>query len=63
MQILGQERKQMLIQDIINNTNKVAIGPLEYCGNGTVIHTTHNTQEKNVGHLQLFFMLLIKLHF
>jgi hypothetical protein len=31
----------MLFEHIVTKTNKVAIGPLEYCGNGGVIHSTH----------------------
>lgn len=31
----------MLFEYIVAKTNKVAIGPLEYCGNGEVIRSTH----------------------
>lgn len=32
----------MLFEHIVKNTQKVAIGPLEYCGNGKVVWGTHN---------------------
>jgi len=39
--ILGDERRKMLFSHIVTKTRKVAIGPLEYCGNGTIIRTSH----------------------
>lgn len=35
------EHKTMLFKHIVTKTKKVAIGPLEYCGNGIVVKTTH----------------------
>ncbi|KAJ7649351.1 hypothetical protein DFH06DRAFT_1094851 [Mycena polygramma] len=32
-QIIGEDRKRMLFSHIVKKTRKVAIGPLEYCGN------------------------------
>lgn len=32
-EIVGQDRKRMLFSYIVEKTQKVAIGPLEYCGN------------------------------
>jgi hypothetical protein len=41
-EVSRENRETMLFEHIVKNTNKVAIGPLEYCGNGRVIRTTHN---------------------
>ena len=35
----------MLFKTIVNSQKDVAIGPLEYCGNGTVIRTTHKQKK------------------
>lgn len=35
------ERAKLLFQYIVEKTNKVAIGPLEYCGNAIVLRTPH----------------------
>ncbi len=40
-EITGPKRMSMLFETIVQKTNNVAVGPLEYCGNGTVILTTH----------------------
>ncbi|KAJ7064387.1 hypothetical protein B0H15DRAFT_958636 [Mycena belliarum] len=36
-EIVGDERKRMLFKHIVENTKGVAIGPLEYSGNGRVV--------------------------
>lgn len=40
-EIVGQKRDSMLFKNIVNSERDVAIGPLEYCGNGTVIRMAH----------------------
>ncbi|KAF7422802.1 hypothetical protein PC9H_010961 [Pleurotus ostreatus] len=42
----GVERKTHLFSKIVKKSASVAIGPLEYCGNGHIIMTTH--QKKRV---------------
>ncbi|KAJ8692913.1 hypothetical protein PTI98_010179 [Pleurotus ostreatus] len=44
--ITGVERKTRLFSEIVKKSASVAIGPLEYCGNGRIIMTTH--QKKRV---------------
>ncbi|KAF8152979.1 hypothetical protein B0H34DRAFT_677203 [Crassisporium funariophilum] len=39
--IVGKERESLLFKHIVLNSSDVAIGPLEYCGNGRVIYTSH----------------------
>ncbi|KAJ7780661.1 hypothetical protein DFH07DRAFT_765177 [Mycena maculata] len=34
----GEERRRMLFSYIVEKTRKVAIGPLEYCGNAHLVH-------------------------
>lgn len=41
VEITGQKRRTMLFSTIVSNTRAVAIGPLEYCGNGRVIKLPH----------------------
>lgn len=36
----GQDREAMLFGNILKTRN-VAIGPLEYCGNGRIVRTSH----------------------
>ena len=40
-QISGIARQKMLFEHLVCKTKRVAIGPLEYCGNGLVVHSTH----------------------
>lgn len=40
--VTGSDRDKMLFDYIVTQTKKVAIGPLEYCGNGTIVRTTHS---------------------
>jgi len=40
-EVSQHKRTTMLFEHIVTKTNKVAIGPLEYCGNGGVIRSTH----------------------
>jgi hypothetical protein len=35
--ITGSAREAMLFKHIVQNTQSVSIGPLEYCGNGHVV--------------------------
>ncbi|KAF8176895.1 hypothetical protein K438DRAFT_1846331 [Mycena galopus ATCC 62051] len=42
--ILGDERRRMLFSYIVENTQKVAIGPLEYCGNAHQISFGRSTR-------------------
>ena len=40
-QVTGSKRHAMLFTTIVQDTKAVAIGPLEYCGNGKVIQLPH----------------------
>ncbi|KAJ7694023.1 hypothetical protein B0H14DRAFT_3175162 [Mycena olivaceomarginata] len=42
--ILGEERRHMLFSYIVKHTQKVAIGPLEYCGNAHRISMGRSTR-------------------
>ena len=42
-QLKGRERDVMLFRNIIK-TNGVAIGPLEYCGNGRLVKGPHGSE-------------------
>ncbi|KAF4571715.1 hypothetical protein EYR40_008235 [Pleurotus pulmonarius] len=44
--ITGTERETRLFSNIVKKSASVAIGPLEYCGNGRIMMTTH--QKKRV---------------
>ena len=41
VRVIGQKRHAMLFNTIVLDTRAVAIGPLEYCGNGRVIKLPH----------------------
>ncbi|KIM36355.1 hypothetical protein M413DRAFT_14026 [Hebeloma cylindrosporum] len=41
IEVTGQKRHAMLFSTIVSDTRAVAIGPLEYCGNGKVIKLPH----------------------
>jgi len=42
--ITGQEWNAMLFSHIVKNTRNVAIGPLEYCGNGRIVQMAKGVQ-------------------
>ncbi|KAJ7183847.1 hypothetical protein C8R46DRAFT_1308972 [Mycena filopes] len=42
--VLGEERRRMLFSYIVKHTQKVAIGPLEYCGNAHRINIGSSTR-------------------
>ncbi|KAF8054957.1 hypothetical protein FPV67DRAFT_1459652 [Lyophyllum atratum] len=42
--ITGSDRERLLFKHIVLNSSDVAIGPLEYCGNGRVINTSHGAK-------------------
>ena len=37
-------RQKMLFKHIVQNTDSVTIGPLEYCGNGLTICSSHRVK-------------------
>jgi hypothetical protein len=42
--ITDPTRQKMLFKHIVQNTDSVAIGPLEYCGNGLTIRSSHRVK-------------------
>ncbi|KDR72182.1 hypothetical protein GALMADRAFT_765704 [Galerina marginata CBS 339.88] len=42
--ITGTTRQKMLFKHIVKNTNSVAVGPLEYCGNGVIVRSSHRVK-------------------
>jgi hypothetical protein len=55
-EVTGKNRQDMLFKTIVNRQKDVAVGPLEYCGNGTVIRTTHG-KKRCLSLLRIFMHL------
>jgi hypothetical protein len=54
-QIVGNEREGMLFENIIKYTNRVAIGPLEYCGNALAFNKPGGHGKMYVTHILYIF--------
>ena len=54
-----EEHRKALFDYIVMKTKKVAIGPLEYCGNGTVIQAPSGKERCDLCFFLLAYSFLI----